>query len=86
MSKKTVWRWWWGYDEEVRTEHHYCSPDFDTRDEAIAAGREAMPGPNGERHFRIVEATFSDDYEEGDEFVPFGSARNEELIDAPKEE
>lgn len=71
---KGDWSWWAG---EVDGESYAC--EFNTRDEAIAWGKQEWLGDP----FRIVEARFwADDLTPEDDVVPFAEARNAEVIEA----
>jgi hypothetical protein len=75
------WFWWAGLDGDVECENNYCFGEFGTRNEAIEAGRAAMPDVDGNTFFHIIEATFGVQVREGDDFQPFGATRNHEIIE-----
>lgn len=85
MSAEKRWFWWAGLDGEVECEGLYRFGEFETRDEALSAGREAMPDVDGNTFFHVVEAQFADKLAGGDDdpddFQPFAAMRNHELIE-----
>lgn len=86
MGKEERWYWWAGFHGDVEHEGLYTLGEFNTRDEAIAAGRAELPDLDGYEFFHIVEAQFADTIagsdDDPDDFQPFGAARNAEIISA----
>ena len=50
------WFWWAGFDGEVECEGLYTLGEFDTRDEAIAAGMAGLPDVDGNSFFHIIDS------------------------------
>lgn len=74
----TLWQWWAGFYDEVQEDGSYSLGEFNTREEAIAAGlRDTVRG----QRFHIIEARSSQSMKyEGADIVPFLRKRNAEVL------